>query len=101
MFWNYFYSQQPSYLMKFKCNFHFVSLHFQTCVILTVMTSESARVSDFIPHIIFAVKWHRICELTVAMIDKTSSGFNLFHHKKYFLPSTLRLCRLCENLLQC
>ena len=39
----------------------------------TVMTSESARVSDFRPHVIFAVKWHRICDLTVAVIDKTSS----------------------------
>jgi len=32
------------------------SLHFQTCGILTVMTAESARVSDFSPHVIFAVK---------------------------------------------
>jgi len=29
--------------------------HFQTCDIVTVMTSESARVSDFSPRIIFAV----------------------------------------------
>jgi len=29
--------------------------HIQTCGILTVMTSESARVSDFSPHVIFAV----------------------------------------------
>jgi len=31
----------------------------QSCSILTVMTSESARVSDFSPHVIFAVKRHR------------------------------------------
>jgi len=30
--------------------------------------------------------------VTVAMIDKTSSGFNLCHHKN-FLPSTLILCK--------
>jgi len=27
------------------------------------MTSESAKVSDFSPHVIFAVEWHRICDL--------------------------------------
>jgi len=27
------------------------------------MTFESARVSDFSPNVIFAVKWHRICDL--------------------------------------
>jgi len=53
----------------------YVSLHFQTCGILTVLTSESANVSDFSPHIIFAVGWHRICDLTVAMIDKTLVAF--------------------------
>jgi len=36
-----------------------VSLHFQTCGILTIMTSESARrVSDFSPHVFFAVEAH-------------------------------------------
>jgi len=30
------------------------------------MTFESARVSDFSPHIIFAVEWHRICDLSYA-----------------------------------
>ena len=45
------------------------------------MTYESARVSDFSQNVIFAVKWHIICDLTVAMIDKTSSGFNLCCHK--------------------
>jgi len=39
----------------------YASLHFRTCGIVTVMTSESARVSDFSTHVIFAVKWHRIC----------------------------------------
>jgi len=34
----------------------YASPHFQTCGIPTVMTSESARVSDFSPHAIFAVK---------------------------------------------
>jgi len=33
----------------------YASLHFQTCGIQTVLTSESARVSDFSPHVIFAV----------------------------------------------
>jgi len=27
MFYNYVYSQQPSYLMKFKSSFHFRSVH--------------------------------------------------------------------------
>ena len=31
------------------------SLHFETCDILTVLTSEFERVSDFSPHVIFAV----------------------------------------------
>jgi len=34
----------------------YTSLHFQTYGILTVMTSESARVSNFSPHVIFAVE---------------------------------------------
>jgi len=53
----------------------YASLHFQTCGILTVLTSESANVSDFSPHITSAVSWHRICDLTVAMIDKTLIAF--------------------------
>jgi len=48
----------------------YASLHFQTYSILTVLTSESANVSDFSPPIIFAVNLHRIYDLTVAMIDK-------------------------------
>jgi len=48
------------------------------------MTSESAEVSDFSPHAIFAVKSNdRICDFTVAMIDKTSNGFNLCCHKNF------------------
>jgi len=34
----------------------YASPHFQTYGILTVITSESARISDFSPHVIFAVK---------------------------------------------
>jgi len=48
-----------------------------------------------------SLQLYHICELTVAMTDKSSSGFNLCHHKKYSLPSTLKLHRLCENLLEC
>jgi len=59
----------------------YASAHFQTCGILTVTTSEYARVSDFSPHANFAVKWHRICDLTFAVIDKNSSGFKLCRHK--------------------
>jgi len=64
------------------------SLHFQTCGIPTVITFESAKVSDFSPHVIFAVNWHKICHLSVAMVDITSSGFNMCRHKNS-LPSTL------------
>jgi len=57
MFYNYVYGQQPSYLMEFKCNFLlYANLHSHTYGILTVMTFESARVSDFTPHVIFAVE---------------------------------------------
>jgi len=42
------------------------NLHSQTYGILTVMTFESERVSDFRPLVIFAVKWHRICYLGYA-----------------------------------
>jgi len=44
-----------------------------------------------ISDVFFAVKSHRICDLTVAVIDKTSNGFNLCHHKKCSLPSTKTL----------
>jgi len=60
----------------------YANLHSQTYDILTVMTSDSARVIDFSPHVFFAVKWHRTRDLTVAMIDKTSNGFNLCRHKR-------------------
>jgi len=53
MFYNYVYSQQPKMQLPI-----YASLHFQTCGILTVLTSESARVSDFSPHVFFAVKSH-------------------------------------------
>jgi len=36
----------------------YASLHFQSCGIPTVMTSESARVSDYSQHVFFAVKSH-------------------------------------------
>jgi len=44
----------------------YANLHCQTYGILTVMTFESARVSDFSPHVIFAVEWHRICGVRYA-----------------------------------
>ena len=53
----------------------YASLDLQTSGILTVLTSRSANVSDFSQHIIFAVSWHRICDLTVAMIKKTLIAF--------------------------
>jgi len=34
----------------------YANLHSQTCGVLAVMTFECARVSDFSPHTIFAVK---------------------------------------------
>jgi len=53
----------------------YANLHSQTYGILTVMTFESARVSDFSPHVIFAVKSHRICDLRYATFR--SSWFGL------------------------
>jgi len=44
----------------------YANLHSQTHGILTIMTFESARVSDFSPHVIFAIEWHRICDLEYA-----------------------------------
>jgi len=63
------------------------------------MTSKSAKVSDFSPYVIFAVKYHRIHDLTAAMIDKILSVFNLCRHKNFW-PSPLILDKLCENLLK-
>jgi len=63
--------------------------------VLTILTSEFVRVTDFSPYVIFAVSLHRICDLTEAMIDNTLIAFNLCRHKKS-LPSILRN----ENLLQ-
>jgi len=51
-------SQTTAFLMGFKCNFHFMLVYTFRFVFLSVMTSESARVSDLSPHVIFAVKWH-------------------------------------------
>jgi len=38
--------------MQFSLN---ANVQFQTCGILTVLTSESARVNEFSPHVIVAV----------------------------------------------
>jgi len=43
-------------------------------------------------HMSFLQLNDRICDLTVAMIDKTSSGFNLCDHEDS-LPATLILYR--------
>jgi len=53
----------------------YANLHSQTYGILTVMTFESARVSDFSPHGIFAVEWHRIYDLGYATFQ--SGRFSL------------------------
>jgi len=53
MFFNYVYTQQPSYMMELSL---YASLHFQISGIQTVMSSKSARVSDFSPHVTFEVK---------------------------------------------
>jgi len=71
MFYKHVYSQQPSYLMELKCNFHFMPV----CTF-------------------------KICDLTVAMIDKTSSGFDLCHHTNS-LPSTLILYRPIRMHVKC
>jgi len=34
------------------------------------MTSKSTRVSDFSPHVIFAVTWHRIRDLRIVLIQQ-------------------------------
>jgi len=66
----------------------YASQHFQNFGILAVLTSESTKVSDFSPHITFAANEHGICDLTLGMIDKTLTAFNLCHHKDS-LPSIL------------
>jgi len=50
----------------------YASPHFQTCGILTVMTSESARVISV--HMSFLQLNDMESVTSVAMIDKTSSG---------------------------
>jgi len=77
MFSNYnVYSQQPTCLMEFECNFHFMPLY-----IFKLVTSEFSRVSGFSRHLIFGISWHRICGLTEAMVDKTLLAFGLCCHK--------------------
>ena len=53
------------------------SLRFQPYGILTVLTSESARVSDFSPHVNFAASWRRIYDVIDDMIDKTLTLWHL------------------------
>jgi len=50
----------------------YANLHSQTCGILRVMTFEFARVSDFSPHVVFAIKWHSICDLGFATFRSES-----------------------------
>jgi len=54
MLYNYVYGQQPSYLME-NATLTLCQSTLHTCGILTVMTSECARISDFSPHVIFAL----------------------------------------------
>jgi len=65
----------PSNPQNLATGLLYASLYFQTCSILAVLTSVSANVSDCSPHIIFAVSWHRLYDLTVAMIDITLIAF--------------------------
>jgi len=64
----------------------YANLHSQTYGILTVTTFESARVRDFSPHAIFAVKWHRIFDLRYATFR--SGRFSLSHFSQ-----TMKSCR--------
>jgi len=73
------------------------SLHFQTYGIPTVVTSESTRVNNQSPHVIFAVKWRSICDLTVAMMIKLQVVLTCVIIRT--LPSTL--IDYGENLLEC
>ena len=76
----------PVYTFKLAAFWQFWLLNLQGLAILVHMSF---------------LQLNHICELTVAMVDKTSSGFNLCHYKKYSLPSTLTLYKLWENLLGC
>ena len=82
-----------------KSNFHFM----QVCTFklrhsnLWLLNLQGLVIAVHMP----SLQLNYICKLTAAMIDESSSGFNLCRHKKYSLPSTLILYRLCENLLEC
>jgi len=83
-----------------KCNFHIMPVYTFKLVAfyqLWLLNLQGLVISVHMS----SSQLNHVCELTVAMIDKTSSGFNLCHHKKYSLPSTLIMYRLYENLLEC
>jgi len=61
----------------------YANLHSQTYGILTVMTFASTRVSDFSPHVIFAVEWRRIYELGYATFR-----FGRFHLSRFGLGTS-------------
>jgi len=44
------------------------------------MTFESARHSDFSPHVIFAVEWHRICDLRYVTFRSGEILARLWNH---------------------
>jgi len=48
-------SQQPTYLMEFRCNFHFIPVYTTLSNQWHSSSSESARDSDFRPHVIFVI----------------------------------------------
>jgi len=56
----------------------YANLHARTYSILTIKTFESARVSDFSPHVIFAVEWHRIYDLGCATFRSGRFGLRIF-----------------------
>jgi len=45
MLYNYVYRQQPSYLMEFKCNFHFMPV-FTEIVVVETLTWEVNKISS-------------------------------------------------------
>jgi len=77
----------------------------QACLIMSVYSSTlvafwllSLQTLVILVHIIFAVSWYRICDLTVAIIDKTFEklvngvGFILFMYKILVLSILLPRC---------
>jgi len=97
MFYNYVYSQQPSYLIEFECNFHFMPIY-----TLNLWHSNSygfsiCKVSDFSPHVIFAVEWHRICDFWYVTFQAGWFGLSRFGLgtfrsdygilKKFYIPT--------------